>query len=256
MLATRPEVQNTAAVSRADKSEETRLEDFVYSVAHELRESLRTIGMFSELLVRDVNPDSSREYAQLIVDGVKRMSSMLEGLYEFALSGSDAHESEVDLTRVVSEAVLNLKHAVAVSDAVINVGALPLVKGNERQLVRVLQNLIANAIKYRGDAPIEVQIAAEPCGAEWVVSVRDNGVGIAPEYQEQIFHLFTRLHGGPTRGAGIGLAVCKKLIEAVGGRLWVESKLGAGSSFCFTVAAARPAIARVKVAAAVGSRLS
>jgi light-regulated signal transduction histidine kinase (bacteriophytochrome) len=253
MLASTPHAPKISAISRPVKANETALEDFVHSVAHELREPLRTIDMFSELLVRGANLDEdSRGQARLIIDGVRRMSSMLEGLYEFALSGTEPSEPALDLTRVVDEAILNLEHAVDAGHAVISVGPLPLVAGNEKELLRVVQNLIANAIKYRGDTPVEIHVTAEPRGAEWVVRVRDNGIGIAPEYQAQIFQVFQRLHGVGISGAGIGLAICKKVVEAMGGTIWVESKLGFGSAFCFTVAAAKPAAETVRLAAAAG----
>ncbi len=210
--------------------------------------------MFSEILVLGANLDeNSRRQAQLIVDSVRRMSSMLEGLYEFALSGIEQPDPALDLTRVVNDAVLNLEHAIGVNPVVIRVGPLPLVTGNEKQLLRVLQNLIANAIKYRGDAPLEIHVTAEPRDAEWVIRVSDNGIGIAPEYQEQIFHVFARLHRVGISGAGIGLAICRKVVEAMGGKIWVESKLGSGSAFCFTVAASTPAAEKGRLATAAGS---
>lgn len=256
-LAMLSDVRNTSVLSSPVKLEESLLQDFVHSVAHELREPLRTIGMFSELLMLEVkHEDNARQYAQLIVDGVRRMSSMLEGLYELALSEGEESGHALDLTRVVSEAALNLKHASGVSDAVITVGELPFVEGNERQLLRVLQNLIGNAIKYRSSAPLTIQVAAERRGGEWVISVRDNGIGIAPEYQAQIFQLFSRLHGQDTSGAGIGLAICRKLIEGMGGTIWVESAPDAGSVFFFTLAAAQPAAAAEMLAAAATSDVS
>src|SRR6202012_2042847 len=109
---------------------------------------------------------------------------------------------------------------------VVNVGPLPFVTGKTKQPLTILQNLIANAIKYCGDAPIEIEITAARSGADWVNRLRDNGIGVAPEYQVQIFHLFARLHGRSVSGAGIGLAICRKLIESMGGTIWVESNLG------------------------------
>jgi signal transduction histidine kinase len=116
---------------------------------------------------------------------------------------------------------------------------LPFVQGSQIQLLRVFQNLILNAIKYRSEMPVEINVTAEPIGHDWIIKVKDNGIGIAPEYQERVFGLLERLHGPEIPGAGIGLAICKKIIEAMGGAIWVESEAGSGSIFCFTITAAR-----------------
>jgi signal transduction histidine kinase len=121
------------------------------------------------------------------------------------------------------------------------VDPMPLVKGIEGNLLRVLQNLIVNAIKYRSERPIEIHVTAERSGAEWIIRVNDNGIGIAPEHRERIFGLLERLHGAEIPGAGMGLAICKKIIEAAGGVIWVESTSDSGSTFCFTVTAATAA---------------
>jgi len=114
---------------------------------------------------------------------------------------------------------------------------LPIVEGDARQLVRVFQNLICNAIKYRSAVPLEIHITAKRAGTDWIVRIQDNGVGIGPEHHESIFRLLTRQHGPEISGAGIGLAVCKTAIESMGGTIWVESQLGRGATFCFRIAA-------------------
>jgi signal transduction histidine kinase len=119
----------------------------------------------------------------------------------------------------------------------VTVEPLPLVQGNQKHLVRVFQNLIANAIKYRGAAPARIHVTAERLGTEWIIKVRDNGIGIPPEHYERVFRLFKRLHGPETPGAGIGLAICKKIVEAMGGAIWIEPAPGSGSIFCFTITA-------------------
>jgi signal transduction histidine kinase len=118
----------------------------------------------------------------------------------------------------------------------VTIDPLPVVLGNERHLIRVFQNLIVNAIKYRSAAPVEIHVTAERLGPEWIIKVRDNGIGIAPEHHERVFGLFNRLHGPETPGAGIGLAICRKIIDAMGGAIWVEPAPGSGSIFCFTIA--------------------
>jgi len=213
-----------------------RLEDFAYAVAHDLREPLRTISMFTELLLDESDLDASgRQKAHFIVDGIKRMSALFEGLHGFAVRGFDDPAQPLDLTRIVADVLQNLGHAIKVNGAGVTVDRLPKVLGNEQHLLRVFQNLIANAIKYRSERPIEIHITAEQLGQEWIIKIQDNGLGIAEEHQERIFGLFKRLHGPETPGAGIGLAICRKIVEAMGGAIWVESKSGTGSTFCFTV---------------------
>jgi len=216
-----------------------RLEDFAYAVAHDLREPLRTISMFTEILIQEAEMDAHGELmAQFIMNGVTRMSALFEGLHAFAVRGFDDPAQPLDLAIVAAEVLRDLGHAIATSNATVTVDPLPFVQGNERQLVRVFQNLIANAIKYRSEAPVRIHVSAERLGQQWVIKVKDNGVGIAPENFDVVFGLFKRLHGPETPGAGIGLAICKKIIEAMGGVIWVESASGLGSIFCFTIAAA------------------
>src|SRR5580693_7871295 len=217
---------------------DARLEDFAYAVAHDLREPLRTISMFTEILIEEAQLDAhGKMQAQFIVDGVARMSALFEGLHAFAVSGFDDPAEPFDLAQAVGEVLQNLGHAIKTSGAIVTVDPLPIVQGNQRHLVRVFQNLIANAIKYRGDSAAEIHVTAERLGSEWIIKVRDNGIGIAPEDHERIFRLFKRLHGPETPGAGIGLAICRKIVEAMGGAIWVESAPGSGSIFCFTIAA-------------------
>jgi PAS domain S-box-containing protein len=214
-----------------------RLEDFAYAVAHDLREPLRTISMFTELLIEEADLDArGKMQAQFIVDGVARMSALFEGLHTFAVRGFDDPPQPFDLGFAVAEVLHNLGHAIKTSGATVTVDPLPIVLGNEKHLVRVFQNLIVNAIKYRSDAPVEIHVTAERLGSEWIIKVRDNGIGIAPEHQDRVFGLFKRLHGPETPGAGIGLAICRKIVDAMGGAIWVEPAPGQGSIFCFTIA--------------------
>ncbi len=216
-----------------------RLEDFAYAVMHDLREPLRTISMFTQLLTGQEGSSADRQaQAGFITDGVVRMSALLEGLHSFAISGFAEPPQPVALNSVVAEVLRNLAHAIAASGATVTVDPLPLVQGNAKHLLRVLQNLIVNAIKYRSEAPVEIHVTAEWRGGEWMIKVKDNGVGIAREHLDQVFGLFKRLHGTETPGAGIGLAICRKIVEAMGGMIWVESEPGSGSIFSFTAAAA------------------
>ncbi len=215
-----------------------RLEDFAYAVAHDLREPLRTISMFTELLIEEAElNERGKMHAEFVVAGIARMSALFEGLHAFATSGFDDPPQPFDLGHAVADVLRNLGHAIATTNAIVTVDPLPVVEGNEKHLVRVFQNLIANAIKYRSEAPVEIHVTAERLGAEWIIKVKDNGIGIAPEHYERVFGLFKRLHGPETPGAGIGLAICRKTIEAMGGAIWVEPARGSGSIFCFTIAA-------------------
>ena len=140
-----------------------------------------------------------------------------------------------------AQAVQNLKELLTSSGAAVSIGPLPPVHGNEADLIRLFQNFISNAVKYRSAAALEIHITAEQWGQDWTIKIRDNGIGIAQEYHRRVFRLFTRLHGAEIPGTGIGLHVCKTIVEGMGGTIWVESALGAGSTFCFKVAADRAA---------------
>ncbi|HXE62539.1 MAG TPA: ATP-binding protein [Bryobacteraceae bacterium] len=227
-----------------------QLSEFAHAVAHDLREPLRTICAFTQLLLNHAKLDGEgKEFARLIVEGTTRMSSLIEGLLTSAVHGFDDSYQPLDLAPLVADVLQDLGHAITDSGAIVTVAPLPFVQGSSRHLARVFQNLIANAIKYRAEAPVEIQVAAERLGADWVIKVKDNGIGIAPEHHESIFAPFKRLHGAEIPGAGFGLAVCKKIIEAGGGSIWVESEPGAGATFCFTLAA-------VGTTAVAGSDLS
>jgi PAS domain S-box-containing protein len=215
------------------------LEDFAYAIAHDLKEPLRTISMFTDVLVKNTPLDAKgEELAHFIIDGVNRMSLLLEGLHTFAVRGFDDLPQELDLEQIVAEVLQSLGHAISASGAAVTLDPMPMVRGHRKHLLRVFQNLIVNAIKYHGNAPVRIRVSAERQGPDWIIRVQDNGVGIEPQYRERVFHLLKRLHGPEIPGAGIGLAICKKVIEAMGGTIWVDSQLGVGSTFCFTIAPA------------------
>ncbi len=214
------------------------LQAFAYAATHDLKEPLRTIGVFTQLLAQRIPlDDKSQELAGFIVDGVKRMSSLLDDLLSLTSLRFGDPPHAVELRHAVDQALRNLGQAVRESGARVDIGPLPAAHGNESHFLELFQNLISNAIKYRSDAPVEIGIRAEQFGSEWLVKVTDNGIGIAPEYHEQIFGLFKRLHPREVPGTGIGLAICKKIVDGIGGKIWVESSLGRGSTFCFTVPA-------------------
>ncbi|HWB83075.1 MAG TPA: ATP-binding protein [Bryobacteraceae bacterium] len=220
---------------RALARSSAEMEAFAYAAAHDLREPLRTIAAFSELLKL---PQSEVERAQcvdIIIGGVNRISALLDGLLTFTRLEFTEADQEIELQHVVQQAMGNLERAIRSSDAVVEVGTLPAVQANEPLLVEVFQNLIGNAIRYRDSSPPLIRITSEEWDHAWVVKVSDNGIGIAPQYHERIFGLFKRLHGRDVPGTGIGLAVCKKIVEGLGGRIWVDSEPGLGATFCFTI---------------------
>jgi PAS domain S-box-containing protein len=235
--------RRTAEMERQQHAEELacsnlRLEEFAYTAAHDLREPLRAISLYTEMLVRKTPMDANTsQMAKFIVDGAARMSTLIDDLLSFASTGVQEPPQPVDLQRAVAQATQNLALAIKASGAIVTVDRLPVIRGNEIHWVRLFQNLISNAVKYRREEPVEIHVTAEQLGPSWVIRVRDNGVGIAPEHQDRVFMPFIRLANRDIPGTGLGLAVCKKLVEGWGGRIWIESELGAGSAFCFTIAA-------------------
>ncbi len=218
------------------------LEQFAYLASHDLREPLRKIRSYTELLERryqaqlDVQAD---KYIAYIVDGVNRMQTLIADLLTYSRVGrEDLALLPTDLETVLGQVLADLEAAIHDSGAVITHDPLPTVRANPSGMAQVLQNLISNAIKFRGQGPPCVHIWAEQKDGGWVVAVRDNGIGIEPQYAERIFQIFQRLH---TRdeypGTGVGLAICKKIIEHHGGRIWMESQLGQGTTFYFSLSA-------------------
>ncbi len=164
------------------------------------------------------------------------MEMLLKDLLTYSQTGSSAEgpAGTVDFIDVIRKVLLNLQASVEQSGAMITWDAIPAVHAHEIRLVQLLQNLVGNAIKYRSDDSPRIHIAAQWREPDWVLSVQDNGIGIAPEYAQQIFKIFKRLHGQDYPGTGIGLAICQRIVETYGGRIWVESN-GKGSSFYFTL---------------------
>ncbi len=233
--------RKTAEEERQRHAEElarsnSELQAFAFAAAHDLKEPLRTVSAFTQLLTQHCQLDKSgQQFAAFIVDGVKRMSGLLDDLLSFTSLSFDAPWQRVDLEHAAKQAIQNLEHAISESKASIRIDPLPAVQGSESHIVELFQNLIGNAIKYRGEAPLEIRIDASEIAHQCVVRVKDNGIGIAPEYRDYVFGIFKRLHGHEIAGTGIGLAICKKIVEGFGGRIWVESELGSGSTFSFTV---------------------
>lgn len=216
------------------------LREFAYAISHDLKEPLLVIDGFVKLLAKRYKGKLSSDADNFIdytVDGVKRMQSMIKDLLEYSLVGTKVRDFEpTDSALVIEQALLNLQTAINESGAEVTYNSLPPVIVDTSQLTRLFQNLIGNAIKFRGGKPPRIHISSEQTGHEWIFSIRDNGIGIDPRQAERIFIVFQRLH---TReeypGTGIGLAICKKIVERHGGRIWVESELGNGSTFYFSI---------------------
>jgi PAS domain S-box-containing protein len=219
----------------------TELQQFAYVASHDLQEPLRMIGSYTQLLERrygDKLDQDAREFMDFIVDGATRMKQLIEDLLAYSRVGTRGKELRpVQTQGVLDRALVNLRAAIEQSSAAVTHDRLPEVNADDTQLAQLLQNLIANAIKFgkRDEAP-RIHIGVEDAGGEWNFSVADNGIGIEPQYFERIFLVFQRLHTQDEYpGTGIGLAICKKVVERHGGRIWLESALGKGSTFRFTL---------------------
>ncbi len=218
------------------------LEQFAYSASHDLREPLRMVAIYSQLLQRryqgklDARAD---EYLGLVGEGARRMEALVADLlaYTQAVGPQDAPLVPVVADGVLDQALSNLTGAIEESRATIERGPLPRLWVQDVHLLQLFQNLIGNALKYRGEAAPRVRVTAKADGGMWRISVHDNGMGIAPEYAELVFGLFKRLHTADRyTGTGIGLAICQKIVHRYGGRIWVESAgPGRGSTFHFTL---------------------
>lgn len=221
------------------------LEEFTYVASHDLQEPLRKLISFSELLRldlgKDLNPQAEADLA-FIVDAAERMRKLVQDLLALSRAGKSAMQREpVRLEEVADAALEALSVAVGEKRATITRDPLPEVPGDRTLLTQLYQNLIGNALKYAGEAAPRIHLTAEREGEDYVFGVRDNGIGIRPEYGEQIFQPFRRLHGrGRYEGTGIGLAICRKVVERHGGRIWVESEEGKGAHFKFTLPGRAP----------------
>jgi signal transduction histidine kinase len=217
------------------------LEQFAYVASHDLQAPLATIASYAQLLekrYKDQLDSQAIKFIGNIVQGCTRMQTLIDDLLEYSRVGRSRKPFLLtDCNQAVQQGIANLQGAIRDTQAVVTYDELPAVMGDISQLVQLFQNLLSNAIKYRHDAPPAVHITAYKQEENWLFSVSDNGIGIAPQHQERIFQIFQRLHTQREySGTGIGLAICQKIVERHGGYIWVESELGQGSTFHFTLA--------------------
>jgi len=236
-----------AASALAEKAQElarsnVELEQFAYVASHDLQEPLRMVSSYTQLLARRYKGklgSDAEEFITYAVDGATRMQRLIQDLLAYSRVGTKGREfvpadCEVLLDRVLGD----LKVAIEESGAMVTHDPLPIVRADETQIAQLMQNLIGNAIKFRNQEPPLVHVSSKRNGKAWIFSIRDNGIGIDPQYAERIFVIFQRLHKREEYpGTGIGLAVCKKIVERHGGRIWVESNSEKGATFYFTLPA-------------------
>ena len=225
------------------KRSNEELEQFAYIAFHDLQEPLRMVSSYTQLLslrYKGRLDSDADEFIAFAVDGCNRMQGLIRDLLSYSRVGADAEAlRKISCEDALAKTLKNLSVVIQESGAIVTHDSLPVIMMDETQLVQVFQNLIGNAIKYRRvESPLVHVSATRDGGGEWIFSVRDNGMGIEPQYFERIFILFQRLHGqNEFEGTGIGLAMCKKIVDRLGGRIWVESQPMKGSTFYFALPA-------------------
>lgn len=217
----------------------SELEQFAYVASHDLKEPLHVVSSFTHLLEKRIDPKlekDEREYLKFIKQGIQQAQILIKDLLEYSRLGREKEKQETDLSLVLNEVLLNLRVIIENTHAVIKSDPMPKIMANHLGMVRIFQNLLSNALKYRSQKPPEITISVESKENEFVFSIKDNGIGIDPQYSSRIFDMFQRLHSkSEYSGSGIGLAICKRVVENHGGRIWVSSELGQGSTFFFTM---------------------
>jgi light-regulated signal transduction histidine kinase (bacteriophytochrome) len=229
--------ERTAELTRSNEA----LKEFAYAASHDLQEPVRTVGNFAELLARRYRgklDEDADEFLGFVVDGAEWMKQLLEGLLEYSRLGTTAaRNGPIPMGRALEQALGNLGAAIAETHAKVTSEELPAVSAENLQMVQLFQNLVGNAIKFRRPGvPPEIRISASARDSQWVFKVADNGIGIDRRHAERIFAIFQRLHRRQEYpGAGVGLAICRKIVDLHGGHIWVESLPEGGTAFLFTI---------------------
>jgi PAS domain S-box-containing protein len=214
------------------------LSAFSHVVAHDLSAPLRAVKIYAELLTRHLEgriDETARQFLSFVTDGASNMENLIESLLRYAESGEELAIRPVNVNAIIDGILHRLEPLMRETNATVTRKVLPEVQADPVRLLQVFQNLIVNAINYSGDAPPRIEISAESSDSEYRFAVSDNGIGIAREHFERIFSPLKRLHGKDVPGSGIGLALCRKIVEGHGGHIWVESRVGMGSTFFFTL---------------------
>ncbi|QRV14911.1 MEDS domain-containing protein [Haloterrigena salifodinae] len=239
---TTAKVERDETIEALEESNE-QLQRFAYIASHDLQEPLRMVSSYLQLLERTYRDDldaDACEYIDFAVGGADRMREMIDGLLEFSrIETGETTLEPVDCEAVVETVVTDHQVQIEESGATVEIGALPTVRGDRTQLEQLFSNLIGNAIKYRGDESPRIEVDATKCGPKWRLAVADDGIGIDPDYHDQIFDVFNRLHAiGEFPGTGIGLALCRRIVTNHGGEIGVDSEPGKGTTFTVTLPAA------------------
>lgn len=242
------EALNRANMDLINQSKELKrsneeLEQFAYMVSHDLNEPLRMVSSYTQLLARrykDKIDNDANDFIYHAVEGTNRMQRLINDLLNYSKiqTGGNIFE-ETNCSEILGQVKANLRIAIEKNSAVITNDLLPAINANSSQIMQLFQNLLENAIKFAGELPPHIHISAEKKDGEWIFSVNDRGIGIDPQFREKIFVIFHRLNDiEKYPGTGIGLAICKRIVDIHGGRIWVESGSGAGTTFYFTIPAA------------------
>jgi signal transduction histidine kinase len=233
--------EETAKQARELASLNADLQQFAYAASHDLREPLRTISVFSRMLAERYEnqlDSEAHEYLNFIESAAQHMSALLHDLLIYTRIPADQRKAEaVDLNQVLKNILFVFRTAIQENNGSITSDDLPTVRGHQVQLSLVLQNLISNALKYKGEEPPQIHVSAHRREDEWLISVQDNGIGFDQLYAERVFELFKRLRTRDYPGSGLGLAICKRIVELHGGRIWALSEPDRGSVFSFTLPA-------------------
>jgi PAS domain S-box-containing protein len=233
--------QALAMQAQALERSNSDLRQFTYAVSHDLREPTRILAIYSQLLERNYKgklDGHADEFIQHTVQAAHRLEGLLDDLLAYTQTAESPQtpDCRVDANMALSQTLAMFATRMEETGARATSDPLPVLRMHEVHLQQLFQNLIGNSLKYRSEAPLEIHVSARREGDLWILSVADNGIGIEPQYGTQIFGLFKRLHGGNKyAGSGIGLAICQKIVERYGGRIWVESELGKGSTFLFAL---------------------